>query len=478
MTGTSSSGVQSRRGSGISSHSAEELPKPDAVAETVLESELHLPLESLAASGISAGLLSSERAVGAGTLEHGTCSDRLLPRAQSAVRVRPSAVARERARSADPRRARRDSQDLGAPEDFAAYAERDVPAVGIACGGEAARPATARARSQLAALAANANICRKAAPFRSLLSSIFGGKYNVGRFLGRGASASVWEATLGESSTAQSRFAVKVFDQGSKDRRQALREMRILSRVKHPRIVEAFEVVETSVHSQLVCELVDGESFRAFAQRQPQHRVSEDIARCLYQQVLDGVRHCHACFVVHRDLKLDNLLLGCTDGVKIIDFGFAAQVASRDAKLKAFCGTPSYMAPEIVRGEGYSGFATDVWALGVVVFALLAGSLPFAGRTELQLYAKIRRGAFTAPDYLGEAARRLVRGILRPDASSRPSVASLTGHPWLTHVGGEEASDTYHRSLERCECIGGPGTQHPHIGHAAPCIAPGHLGGS
>lgn len=270
----------------------------------------------------------------------------------------------------------------------------------------------------------------------------------------------------------QSRFAVKVFDQGSKDRRQALREMRILSRVKHPRIVEAFEVVESTAHSQLVCELVDGESFRAFAQRQPLHRVSEDIARCLYQQVLDGVRHCHDRLVVHRDLKLDNLLLGCTEGVKIIDFGFAAQVASREAKLKAFCGTPSYMAPEIVRGEGYSGFATDVWALGVVVFALLAGSLPFAGRTELQLYAKIRRGAFAAPDCLGESARRLVRGILRPDASSRPSVAGLAGHPWVTQAGGEESPDARRRSPEQCECASGGAQQ-----LAAPYPS-GHLGGS
>lgn len=462
--------------------SAEELPKPEAVAEPAHESELVLPLGSLAAPATSAGHLSSERAVGGGALEQGARSDRPMPRAQSALRVRSPVAARERARSADPRRIQRDCQAFGAPEDFVTYVERDAPVVapGTACGGEVARlPATAKARSQLAMLAANAQICRKAAPFRSLLSSVFSGKYSVGRFLGRGASASVWEATLGEPSTAcQGRFAVKVFDQGSKDRRQALREMRILSRVKHPRIVEAFEVVDSSSHSQLICELVEGESFRTFAQRQPLHRVNEDLAKSLYKQVLDGMRHCHDRLVVHRDLKLDNLLLGCVNGVKIIDFGFAAQVASRDAKLKAFCGTPSYMAPEIVRGEGYSGFATDVWALGVVAFALLAGCLPFAGRTELQLYAKIRRGAFATPDCLGETARRLVRGVLRPDASNRPSVASLAGHPWLMPAAVEEAPETVRRPSECYECIADLGGQHPHIGNVAPCSASGHLGGS
>merc|ERR1712093_761789 len=108
--------------------------------------------------------------------------------------------------------------------------------------------------------------------------------------------------------------------------------------------------------------------------------------------------------------KLENLLLDVShENVKIIDFGFAAQVVSKEAKLRAFCGTPSYMAPEIIRGEGYSGFAADVWALGVIIFALLAGVLPFAGRTEMQLYAKIRRGCYVCPDSLGEMPRRLIR---------------------------------------------------------------------
>lgn len=126
------------------------------------------------------------------------------------------------------------------------------------------------------------------------------------------------------------------------------------------------------------------------------------------------------------------------DLVKIIDFGFATQVASRDTKLRAFCGTPSYMAPEIVRGEGYSGFATDVWALGVVVFALLSGTLPFVGRTEIQLYAKIRRGTFSCPDLLGDLPKRLVRATLRLEASSRPSTAILLRQSWVS--GAPDAS--------------------------------------
>jgi MAP/microtubule affinity-regulating kinase len=236
------------------------------------------------------------------------------------------------------------------------------------------------------------------------------------------------------------KVAVKVFDQGSRDKRQAHREVKVLSRVSHPNILEAYEVIESSLFSQLVCELVDGESLRAFAQRQPGHRLEESTARHYYQQVVDGVSFCHDRLVVHRDLKLENLLLDRSgECVKIIDFGFATQVASKEAKLRAFCGTPSYMAPEIVRGEGYSGFATDVWALGVVIFALLAGSLPFIGRTEMQLYAKIRRGTFTCPDALGEAPRRLVRAMLRLEPASRPSSAAILRQPWVSGVPHEGA---------------------------------------
>mmetsp|Transcript_156965 Transcript_156965/g.273265 ORF Transcript_156965/g.273265 Transcript_156965/m.273265 type:complete len:684 (-) Transcript_156965:56-2107(-) len=281
------------------------------------------------------------------------------------------------------------------------------------------------------------NSLRRPAPFKSLPSTVFGGKYLPGRYLGRGASATVWEASHSDSNL---RVAVKVFDQGSRDKRQAHREVRVLSRVQHPSILEAYEVIESTLYAQLVCELVDGESLRAFAQRQPAHRLQEGPCRRFYQQVVEGISYCHDKLVVHRDLKLENLLLDKGgDRVKIIDFGFATQVASRETKLRAFCGTPSYMAPEIVRGEGYSGFCTDVWALGVVLFALLCGALPFVGRTEMQLYAKIRRGTFICPDLLGEPPKRLVKSMLRLETLARPSASAVLRQPWIS--GDSRASE-------------------------------------
>lgn len=357
-----------------------------------------------------------------------------LTRAQSVLRT-TKAPEPARARSADPRRRREreDSVELVAPvEDLPA---RRPPQSNS--GAKTERQSSRIAEQLTTASSALSSSLRKPAPFKTL-PSCFGGRYQVGRYLGRGASATVWEAAHSDSSM---RVAVKVFDQGSRDKKQAHRELRVLSRVQHPSVLEAMEVVETSLYSQLVTELLDGESLRAYTQRQPNHRLEESAAQNLYQQVVEGISFCHDRLVVHRDLKLENLLLDkSAERVKIIDFGFATQVATRSTKLRAFCGTPSYMAPEIVKGESYSGFATDVWALGVVVFALLAGSLPFTARTEMQLYAKIRRGIFSIPDSLGESVRRLVRAMMRLEASSRPSAAAVLRQSWVCGMGASASS--------------------------------------
>lgn len=378
------------------------------------------------------------------------------PRAQSAIRDR-AVPTMSRARSADPRRRDGDAAVVrGAGDPRPRERSPEVPmrrgaGPGPATGEVAAVAAAARASAErLAALAsASALLRQQQVPFKDLPSALYGGRYRIGKFLGRGASASVWEA---EHQELKVRVAVKVFDQGSRDKKQAHRELRILARVQHPRILDVLEVVETAHIAHLVCGFVDAETLRSFTQKQPQGRLREELAREFFRQTLDGVHYCHERLVAHRDLKLENLLLDrCTHDVKIIDFGFAAQVVCKDTKLKAFCGTPSYMAPEIIKGDGYSGFAADIWALGVVLYAMLTGSLPFTARTEMALYAKIRRGSFNCPDVLQELPRRVVKGALRLEAVARPSAGSMLRQAWMVDVVAGDRGSTPSPTLQGLE---------------------------
>lgn len=262
---------------------------------------------------------------------------------------------------------------------------------------------------------------------------LLAGRYRTGRVLGRGASAVVWEGVHGSSGH---RLALKAFEKGgggwTTRQRQALREAKLLEMLQHDRIIRTLESFETTLHFYIVCELVDGGSLRQLLRRQPMNRVSEETAKMIFKQICEGLKFCHDRNVVHRDIKLENVLLEReTNSVKIIDFGFACQVKSHDVKLRVFCGTPSYMAPEMVSGLEYSGFMTDIWSLGVMLFVLLAGRFPFAADSEAQLYARIKRGKFRCPDVIGDEPRQIIGAALRMDSRGRMQVDQMLKHPWL-----------------------------------------------
>ncbi len=123
--------------------------------------------------------------------------------------------------------------------------------------------------------------------------------------------------------------------------------------------------------------------------------------------------------VCHRDIKLDNVLIEDKNNmIKLIDFGFAA-FCSPTQKLKIFCGTPSYMAPEIVQKKEYDGKCVDIWALGVLLFAMLTGTFPFRGISESDLYYKIQRGNFKIPDHVSKEAKRVIYKMLEVDPRRR-----------------------------------------------------------
>jgi serine/threonine protein kinase len=130
----------------------------------------------------------------------------------------------------------------------------------------------------------------------------------------------------------------------------------------------------------MVLEHVKGISLKTYLAQLPTHRFPEAEAAPIFLQLLQAVAYCHSKGITHRDLKLENILLTPLKQVKIIDFGFSTWT-KKDAKLKTFCGTPTYMAPEIINKGEYQGPPTDMWALGVILYVLLCGSFPFHGKS-------------------------------------------------------------------------------------------------
>ena len=150
----------------------------------------------------------------------------------------------------------------------------------------------------------------------------------------------------------------------------------------------------------------------------PQRRVGELQCRKMFKQIAEGVDYLHSINVAHRDIKLDNILIDDKAGIKIIDFGFSVLSAPAQ-KLKIFCGTPSYMAPELTQKREYEGKAVDMWALGVLIFVMLTGTFPFRGNSESELYARIQRGNFTVPDYLSREAKKVISALLEVNSKKR-----------------------------------------------------------
>uniref|UniRef100_A0A3Q1G3C9 non-specific serine/threonine protein kinase n=1 Tax=Acanthochromis polyacanthus TaxID=80966 RepID=A0A3Q1G3C9_9TELE len=215
---------------------------------------------------------------------------------------------------------------------------------------------------------------------------------------------------------------------------QLFREVRIMKMLNHPNIVKLFEVIETEKTLYLVMEYASGGE--VFDYLVAHGRMKEKEARAKFRQIVSAVQYCHQKCIVHRDLKAENLLLDADMNIKIADFGFSNEFTLGN-KLDTFCGSPPYAAPELFQGKKYDGPEVDVWSLGVILYTLVSGSLPFDGQNLKELRERVLRGKYRIPFYMSTDCENLLKKFLILNPSKRGSLEQIMRDRWM-NVGYEE----------------------------------------
>ncbi|XP_073923193.1 MAP/microtubule affinity-regulating kinase 3 isoform X7 [Castor canadensis] len=216
--------------------------------------------------------------------------------------------------------------------------------------------------------------------------------------------------------------------------RELFREVRIMKILNHPNIVKLFEVIETEKTLYLIMEYASGGE--VFDYLVAHGRMKEKEARAKFRQIVSAVQYCHQKRIVHRDLKAENLLLDADMNIKIADFGFSNEFTV-GSKLDTFCGSPPYAAPELFQGKKYDGPEVDVWSLGVILYTLVSGSLPFDGQNLKELRERVLRGKYRIPFYMSTDCENLLKRFLVLNPVKRGTLEQIMKDRWI-NAGHEE----------------------------------------
>ncbi|BFG36560.1 hypothetical protein CerSpe_228340 [Prunus speciosa] len=257
------------------------------------------------------------------------------------------------------------------------------------------------------------------------------GKYELGRLLGHGAFAKVYHARnvdTGQSVAIKAVSKQKVLKGGFTA--HVKREISIMRRLRHPHIVKLYEVLATKTKIYFIMEFAKGGELFAKISK---GRFSEDLSRRYFQQLISAVGYCHSRGVFHRDLKPENLLLDENWNLKVSDFGLSAvtEQVQPDGLLHTLCGTPAYVAPEVLAKKGYEGAKVDIWSCGIILFVLNSGYLPFNDQNLMVMYRKIYKGDFRFPRWTSPDLRRLISRLLDTNPETRITVDEILKDPWF-----------------------------------------------
>ncbi|KAJ9627655.1 Serine/threonine-protein kinase [Taxawa tesnikishii (nom. ined.)] len=282
------------------------------------------------------------------------------------------------------------------------------------------------------------------------------GHWELGKTIGAGSMGKV---KLARNKETGEQVAVKIVPRQSTDEHRnaqereradhskeirTAREAAIVTLVDHPYICGMRDVVRTTYHWYMLFEYVNGGQMLDYIISHG--RLKEKQARKFGRQIASALDYCHKNSIVHRDLKIENILISKTGDIKIIDFGLS-NTFSPKSNLKTFCGSLYFAAPELLQAKPYTGPEVDVWSFGIVLYVLVCGKVPFDDQSMPQLHAKIKRGVVDYPPWLTDDCKKLIGRMLVTDPSQRASLSEILTHPWLIKgFGGPPENYLPHRT--------------------------------
>ena len=262
--------------------------------------------------------------------------------------------------------------------------------------------------------------------------------YEIGKVIGKGAYATV---KICKNKITQEKFAMKIYEKkilnDNIKKKCILREIEILKKLNHPNIVKLYDTIISDKNILLIQELVNGISLRDFYNKEirNQKNISENkfkILTLIFKQIFSAFDYIHKKNIFHRDIKLENILLTKNYEIKIIDFGFGLY-NPRNYLQKFFCGTPNYMAPEIIMKKEYDGQKADMWSLGILLYKLFCADFPFKGKDEKDLYRHIIKGKYKIKEYVPDLIKIIIDKILRPKPYQRINCDQILQSHWFNN---------------------------------------------
>ncbi|XP_020367947.1 maternal embryonic leucine zipper kinase isoform X1 [Rhincodon typus] len=253
--------------------------------------------------------------------------------------------------------------------------------------------------------------------------------YELQETIGTGGFAKV---KLARHILTREKVAIKIMDKEllGEDLPRVQTEIEAMKNLSHQHVCRLYHVIETAQKIFIILEYCPGGEL--FDYIIAKDRLSEEEARIFFRQIVSAVAYVHSQGYAHRDLKPENLLIDEDHNIKLIDFGLCAKPkGGLDYPLKTCCGSPAYAAPELIQGKTYIGSEADIWSMGVLLYALLCGFLPFDDDNVMTLYKKIMRGKYNVPKWLSPTSVLILNQMLQVDPKKRITVKHLLSHPWL-----------------------------------------------